>query len=48
MDRLNKKSSYDYAFFSPPDYDEINMNPKSDSEEYFSFVSNVLKNLIFR
>jgi DNA modification methylase len=45
MDRLNKESSYDYAFFSPPDYDEINMNPKSDSEEYFSFVSNVLKKL---
>ena len=45
LDRLNKKSTYDYAFFSPPDYDEMNLHPKQDEEEYSSFINRVLGNL---
>ena len=45
LDRLNKTTTYDYAFFSPPDYDEMNLHPTQDEEEYSNFINRVLSNL---
>ena len=45
LDRLKKSTTYDYAFFSPPDYDEMNLHPKQDEEEYSNFINRVLSTL---
>ena len=41
----NREINYDYAFFSPPDYDELGMTPIQDDEKYFGWMKDVYSKL---
>jgi DNA modification methylase len=45
IDTLNKNIEYDYIFFSPPDYDELNYNPKKDKLRYMGFLRELFHKL---
>jgi len=45
---LHKYISYDYIFTVPPDYDELNLTPHKDDEEYRTFLKTVLSGFIPR
>lgn len=37
-DTMRRGIAYDYAFFSPPDYDELGLEPVKDDETYLPFL----------
>ena len=41
LETLNRNIEYDYIFFSPPDYDELNLEPIKDNKKYFSWLKKV-------
>ena len=41
LETLNRNIEYDYIFFSPPDYNELNLEPIKDDKKYFSWLKNV-------
>ena len=41
LETLNRNIEYDYIFFSPPDYDELNLEPIKDDKKYFSWLEKV-------
>ena len=41
LETLDRNIEYDYIFFSPPDYDELNLEPIKDNKKYFSWLKKV-------
>ena len=41
----NRNIKYDYTCFSPPDYDELNLTPIKDDNEYLDWQKNVYSKL---
>lgn len=41
---LTNHYSYDYIFCIPPDYNELNLDPKTDKDKYNQFLYNIFKN----
>jgi len=40
-----RKLPYDYVFFSPPEYDELGLEPVKQDKEYFGWLRDVLSSL---
>ncbi len=47
IDTLSKrKIEYDYVFCVPPDFNELDMHPKNDTDKYLSFLKNIFSLLL--
>lgn len=42
---VNKDINFDYVFTVPPDFDELDMTPKEDTEKYINFLYSTLQQL---
>jgi len=38
---LDRELEYDYVFFSPPEYSELNLEPIKDDEKYFGWLEEI-------
>ena len=45
LDTIKRDLQYDYCFFSPPDYDELDLTPIKDDEKYYEWMRDIYSNL---